>query len=385
MFEYPILDNRSEALLTQAAKTHAFQRSQGMINDFSEAGALDTLIRTQAFVGAELLSYVNLLPLSIALRVLEFAGVNRSAGSKGTAIARFELIAPSSGLFTVPKGFELQSTRLGETLQYITVEALEIGVGLQTGTIAIEAVAVGKKYNVLAGQIDRFITPLSGLKSVVNIEDISNGVEAESESSLIERSMQAIRRRAPISVIDYEEFSEAAVGGGVSKCIPALSLDKNNNEPGAAHVFVLSPDGTPANIALIGKVQSELGALVHIGTKLYVSPMEVLESDGYIIAQLLNDFLPLTVAEDLWESFRTFFSFERYKPGDSIFISELQTEMRLTNGLKFIEFVSVNNSAVPIPLPNEYTMPIPMSLIVELVTATGAIYKTSFGLTAPQD
>jgi Baseplate J-like protein len=384
-FDYPVLDPQNESELTERAKNYAFQVSEGIISDFSQAGVLDTLIRTQAYTHAELLSYVNKLPLSIAFQVLEFAGVTRNEGTKGTAIVRFDLIAPSSGLYIIPKGFELQSTKLGETLVYITSEILEIKSGQTTGEVAIEAVGIGTKYNVSIGQIDRFITPLSGLKSVVNIEPVAGGTDAESTDNLIERSTQALRRRAPISVIDYEEFVVESMGGGVAKCIPALSLDKNNNEPGAAHVFLLAPDGTPANQALIGKVQSELGALIHIGTKLYVSAMEILEADGYLIAQLKNDFLPSTVAENLWDAFRDFFNFNQFNPGDSILISELQAEMRLTDGLKFIEYVSVNDSAIPIPLNNGYTVPVAMSLIVELVTATGSLYKTSFGISPPMD
>jgi uncharacterized phage protein gp47/JayE len=288
-------------------------------------------------------------------------------------------------LYTIPKGFELQSTKLGESLQYVTSEILEISAGTTTGTVAIVAENIGSKYNLAVGQIDRFISPLSGLKSVVNIEAVKGGTDSETTDTLVERSIQALRRRAPISVIDYEEFAEESMGGGIAKAVPALSLDKNNNEPGAAHVFLLAPDGTPANSALVGKVQSELGALVHLGTKLYVSPMEILEVDGYVIAQLLNDYLPSAVSQNLWNTFTSFFSFQRYKPGDSIFISELQTELRLTDGLKFIEFVSVNDSPINIPLNNAYTMPVPLSLVVELVTATGALYKTSLGMPIPMD
>jgi uncharacterized phage protein gp47/JayE len=385
MFDYPILDPRNEDLLTQQAKSYAFQRSNGIINDFTEAGALDTLIRSQAYTGAELLSYVNLLPLSVAFKVLEFAGVEKREGTKSTALVQFELIVPSVGLYTIPVGFEVQSTRLGDQLQFLTTQVLEIPPGSITGTVPVEAQKIGSKYNIAAGQIDRFITPLSGLKSVINLEPSRGGTDAESSDSLLTRARQAIRRRAPISVIDYEEYAEELMGGGIAKCIPALSEDKNNSEPGAAHVFLVSPDGSPANIALINKVKSDLGKLVHIGTKLYVSAMNVLEVDGYIIGQLIADIDPSTVANNLWTTFQEFFNFDNYLPGESVIISELQTQLRLTEGLKFIEFVSVNESAVPFPVTNSYTMPIPMSLKVELVTATGSIYRTTLGMGIPMD
>lgn len=384
MFETPILDPRNEESLTAQAKNHAFQRSEGVINDFSEAGALDTLIRTQAFTHAELLSYVNRLPLAVALRVLEFAGVEKREGSKATTIVRFQLIAPAAGLFTIPKGFEVQSSVSGN-LRFVTTEILEIAPGERSGDVRVDAVEIGEAYNVASGEINRFITPLSGLLSVTNLEAAKGGTSAETQESIISRSIQAIRRRAPISVIDYQDFAEVIMGGGLAKCIPALALDKNSSEPGAAHVFLLAPDGTPATQALLNKVQSELGAQVHLGTKLYTSPMELFEVDGYINAQLLREVDPDEAASALWEAFRAFFSADRFSPGEAIIISELQTELRLATGLKYIELVEVNESAIPIPLPNDYTMPQPMSLRVDLVTATGAVFRKVKGQAPAMD
>lgn len=384
MIESPLLDPRNEVLLTQQAKNYAFQVSKGLLNDFSEANPLDVLIRSQAYVGAELLHFVNQLPLALALKLLELTGEVRQSGTKARCTVEFELIAPSAGLFLIPSGFEVSSSSLNSRLTYNTITDLVIPVGQTKRSVIIEAREPGTQYNAEIGQINRFTTPLSGLKSVVNIER-ATGTDTETDEEIIDRAILSIRKRAPISVIDYEEFAVDILGRGYAKCIPSLSQDKNNVEPGSAHVFLLDSSGNAPTSAQINQVQTQLGSLVHIGTKLYVSPINLVTIDGFITGKLLDGYDPIAVSSLVWQEFQVFFSYRNFKAGESLLINKVEFAIALIEGIDYLDAITLNNSNLNQPLPNDWSFPKPQSLEVNLITATGAIYKQYFGMTEPMD
>lgn len=384
MIDPPILDPRNESLLTQQAKNYAYQISNGLLNDFSEANPLDVLIRSQAYVGAELLHYVNQLPLALALKLLELTGEVRQSGTKASCLVEFELISPSSGLFLIPESFEVSSSALNRQITYKTVADLVIPIGQTKGTVIVEASQVGSDYNADIGQINRFTVPLSGLKSVVNLE-AATGTDTETEEEILDRAIKSIRRRAPISVIDYEEFSVSILGRGYAKCIPSLSQDKNNVEPGSAHVFLLNSSGNLPTTAQINQVQTQLGSQVHIGTKLYVSPLDLVDIDGFVTGKLLESYDPILVSNQLWQSFQDFFSYRNFNAGDSILINKIEFVLNLIEGVDYIDATEINNSNLNQPLPNDWSFPKVRSLELNLITESGSIYKNYFGFTEPLD
>lgn len=384
MIETPILDPRNEALLTQQAKNYAFQASNGLLNDFSEANPLDVLIRSQAYVGAELLHYVNGLPLALALRLLSLTGEVRQSGTKASCTVEFELIAPSAGLFLIPEGFEVSSSSLNSNLTYYTITDLLIPIGQTKASVIVEAKDVGSKYNAEIGQINRFTLPLSGLKSVVNIEK-ATGTDTETDDEIIDRAIKSIRRRAPISVIDFEEFAVETLGRGYAKCIPTLSQDKNNEEPGSVHVFILDSSGNQPTIAQINQVQTQLDSQKHAGTKVYVSPLDLVDIDGFITAKLLDGYNPIEVSSVIWQEFQTFFNYQNFKAGESILINKVEFSIALIEGIEYVDVIEINGSNLNQPLPNDWSFPKVLSLEVNLITAVGSIYKQYFGMTEPLD
>lgn len=81
LFEnYPIIDPRNEEELVTRANNIVLQKSNGLINDFSENSPVTALNQGLSFIGAEILWYVNKLPEALSLKFLEYSGYDRNVG-----------------------------------------------------------------------------------------------------------------------------------------------------------------------------------------------------------------------------------------------------------------------------------------------------------------
>ncbi|MGJ3244930.1 MAG: baseplate J/gp47 family protein [Elainellaceae cyanobacterium] len=376
----PKIDKRNERELTTQAKRRTFQRSQGKLNDFSNHSPLDVFIRTQAFAGAELLYQANKLPLAFALKFLELTDVERKLGSKATVKVTFTLTSARPGPYEIPAGFEVTGSFQGKTYSFFTDEQLIITAGDTTGSANAAADSIGSSYNLPAGIIDTFTQPLNFLDSVINPEAAKGGADEESEASYIQRATAALRVRSLVSESDFEEVAEGVLGlGSRAKAIGLLSLDKSSLEPGAVHVFCLAPDGTPANLGQLAKVEAEMSPRKQLGTRLHISPMELINIKGHLIARLQDESSPTEIADGLWKAFEDYFSPSQFNPGDSVLIREVEHELRFAGGLEYIEQLKLNDQLQNIPMPNKYTLPNAYSLSMQLVASDGNVFEIGRG------
>lgn len=370
----PEIDDRSEEQLYQNALRVVANRSRGDLSDFSDHNPLGVMLRSQAFASAELLYKANKLPLALVLKLLELTGTQRNLGSKAQVTVTFNLTAPRTVPFVIPKGFEV----VDSTGQYsfFTETQLTIPAGSASGSVDAIAAEKGTAYNLPAYTINQFTQPLAFLASVINVRESQGGDVEESIESAIERGLKQLRRRNPVSRVDFEEAAQDILGpGSRAKAIGLLDGNKQPNIPGAVHVFCLSALGEPANPALINDVYSQLLPQMMLGTALYVSPMELTPIECEVVSRLLPEANPTVVANDLWNVFRSFLAPTAYVAGTSLLIQELRHQLRFVRDLQYIDEIRLNDGVTDIPMPNQWTLPQAYSLSMTLVDAEGNIFN----------
>jgi hypothetical protein len=374
----PLIDDRSENQIYQAAQNVVASRSNGQLNDFSDSNPLGVLLRSQAFAASEILYRVNKLPLALAVKLLELTGTVRRLGSKAQVLLTFSLSAPRSTPFTVPLGFEVVD-RSGQ-FSFFTEAVLTIPAGAAFGSVSALAKEVGNRYNLPAFTVNQITQPLAFLASVTNAEPSQGGSEAETVESAIERGLIALRSRNAVSALDFEQKAQDLMGeGSRCKAIGLLAADRITEQAGAVHLFLLSATGEPANPALINRVFAEVSKSVLLGVSLYVSPMDLLPVSANIIARIIPGSDPAIVADELWTAYVDYLSPKAYEPGETLLIKELEHQLRFVTGLEYIEEVTLNGLGLNVPMPSDYTLPSAYSLRIQLVDDKGNTFDTSRG------
>ncbi|MFS0515154.1 baseplate J/gp47 family protein [Nostoc sp. UIC 10607] len=369
-----IIDERSEEIIAQQARVRVFNESGSTLNDFSENSPLAALIQGQAFAAAELLYYVNKLPLALVIDFLKVTGVERNLGTKAKVTLTFTIAAPQSVPFNIPQGFEVVDD--SGVYSFLTDNLLQIPVGLISGSITATAEEVGSVYNTPAYSITNITQPLAFLTGVTNTEAASGGTDLEEVADTITRALNQIRIRNLVSANDYEQAAEALLGNGsVAKAIGLLGKDKTTRELGAVHLFLLNADGQPANEAQLSYIKSQLSDSLQLGTSLYTSPIEQIFISAEFTAKLTIGVNPEEAFDSLWEAFQEYLSPNNYPLGQDLIFYEVGFALRNTGVIKEAGNLTLNGSPSNIPVPNTYTLPTPYSLFIQLVNEDGIVFE----------
>ncbi|MCW5317943.1 hypothetical protein GTQ43_30495 [Nostoc sp. KVJ3] len=376
------LDPINETDIVEQAKLKVYNASGGLLNDFTENSPIAALIQGQAFAGAELLYYINQLPLALVIDFLKITGVTRSSGTKAKTTLTFNISSPQSVIFTIPEGFEVVDSQ--GKLSFFTDAPLVIPVGLVSGSVTATAEEVGSEYNIAAYSITGITQPLTYLAGVTNIEAASGGSDLESEASAINKALTQIRLRNLVSADDYEQAAEALLGeGSVCKAIGLLAGDKTTRELGAVHLFLLNSNGEPANDAQINYVKSQLSNRIQLGTSLYASPVELLPISAELQYNLSPGVDPEEAFDILWEAYQDYLNPSYYPLSKDILFFEVGYALRNTGVIVDGGTLSINGTPSNIPIPNDYTLPYPYSLFMQLVDKNGVVYESLRGAGDP--
>jgi hypothetical protein len=378
----PAIDPRNEEELAKQGQLVVFNRSSGLLNDFSDHNPLAALLQGQAFSGAELLYYASKLPLALVVKFLEVTGSTRKLGTKATATLTFTLTASLSSAFQILAGFEI-TNRAGDR-RFTTDSDLIIPAGQPSGTVNATAIEAGAGYNLPAYTITVFTQPLAFLASVVNIEASQGGAAAQTVEEAIAQALTAARRRSIVTADDYQDAAAELLGSGARvKAIGLLGADALSYQLGAVHLFCLDSAGDPTNSAQNDLVFNTLLARIQIGTALYVSPMPLLYVSGAIVAKLLSGNDPELVGDRLWTAFDGYLN--RHEPGETLLIGEVVHELRFVGGLEAIDLFNLQELNSNVEMPNNRTLPRAYSLDVRLVSDTGDVFSFLRGEGEPVD
>ena len=156
----------------------------------------------------------------------------------------------------IPSGFRFAISTDGTTpaVEFATIDVQSIS---DEGYADIEVVAVipGVSGNVAAGTISVMSEPMSGIKSISNLESTTGGTPEETDNSLRER-IQEIYAMAETSFIGCDaDFRRWALEvDGIGDCIVVAAA----NGPGTVKLVLVDANGQPANEKLVQDVYDHI-------------------------------------------------------------------------------------------------------------------------------
>ncbi|MED4973643.1 baseplate J/gp47 family protein [Geobacillus kaustophilus NBRC 102445] len=135
-----------------------------------------------------------------------------------------------------------------------------------TATVLAEAELPGSSGNVPANAITVLVDVIDGVESVTNLQAFENGVDEESDESLLARYYERIRK--PITsgnIAHYRQWALEVAGVGDAKVTPLW------NGPGTVKITIVNTDMQPATTELVAQVQEYIEQVRPIGAAVTVA------------------------------------------------------------------------------------------------------------------
>lgn len=176
----------------------------------------------------------NLIGDELEQYIYQRTGIKRKQATKATTIV---MIVGEK----ISKGDLVSSDNVNYIVQ-------EDRIADETGKInvLVECEEPGIVGNVPAGAIKYFPVTLPGVTSVTNLEQVTNGYNAETDESLLERYYERIRTPATSgNKYHYLNWAKEVTGVGDAKVIPLW------NGPGTVKVVIVDSNKNPATEDLI--------------------------------------------------------------------------------------------------------------------------------------
>lgn len=195
------------------------------------------------------------------LRAAEF-GVTRRPSRKAVG----EVVFTGDDDTIIPKGTSV-STDEEAAIVFMTTE--EAVIKQKTAKVKAEAAVGGIQGNVDAGRIKLIMGNLSGVISVTNPEEFTNGAETESDESLLGRYFDRVRRPATSGNIwHYRQWALEVAGVGDVKVFPTWKGG------GTVKLSILSEDKRRPKDDIILNVVNAVKEHRPVGADVTVSPAE---------------------------------------------------------------------------------------------------------------
>lgn len=189
-------------------------------------------------------------------RVSEY-GISRKQGTKATGIATF----------TGNAGTIISKGTLIATNTNLAFETMEIKViGDTTVDIPIQAVEIGRQFNVQANTIIKLPFSITGVSSVKNNNITSGGTDIETDEELVKRFLLQLQNPSTSgNAAHYKQWALSVNGIGNAKVIPTW------NGNGTVKVLIVDSNKSPANSNLIANVSDYIDTVRPIGIDVTVA------------------------------------------------------------------------------------------------------------------
>lgn len=136
-------------------------------------------------------------------------------------------------------------------VNYITTEGTDIVAGGKA-ILPISCEIYGSIGNCEAGDITKVITSLNFIESVTNTDNITGGQDEESDSELLSRYLEAIKKNANAGNKNhYEELAKMCEGIAEAYCVPCP-----NNKAGYVDIYVINSEGEQVTAEALEKCQN---------------------------------------------------------------------------------------------------------------------------------
>lgn len=370
-----VIDNYQT--LISNALTHMGIVSHGEMSDTSDGSFMTPFVSTMAYVGSELLYKANLASTAAALSFLaEVVGVPNNPGTQATTTLQFGLSTGLSSNYTIPQGFTVSDAT--GTLRYSTDADLVLPPGTLSGTVTATAENIRSSYNLPVGTINTVSHPLAYLSYVTNVTAATNGSEPQASSDLINRAAIALRNRNPVGELDFEEFATAILGtGSRAKAIGLLSADTTSEELGSIHLFLLDATGNPITAAQGATVGNTIANRLMLGTKLYISPINLVPIYVEVIVQADGTVDTQTLSDNAWTSLQTYLSLQTYPVGQDVLLEEVKYNLRQNGGFT-LSSLTLNSEPLNIAMPNDWSLPMCTALTIHVIDNLGNTTTNSY-------
>jgi len=248
------IDPRNEPELVQAAAQRVYEASNRTLNDFSSGNPLAVLLEGQAFAQGEFLFWANQLPDKILLEWIgPFLGAMRRLGTPSSAELKLQ-VSPSDNPIQIPSGtvFSTDPQKTGgQIYEFLVDRDYTLLPGETEATLVVYSRFLGSSYNVPANSIVNSLNDSTFNFNVTNPQPASGGSDVETYQEVQERFFTLIRRRNPVSGVDWEDFFTDLYGEGTLTSVQpnrstfsSYSYNPDYTNPnGNVSFFVLGPEG----------------------------------------------------------------------------------------------------------------------------------------------
>lgn len=383
LIEAPLIDPRNEDELVVRGMDRTFVASKGQLNDFSLGSPARALIEGLSFAGAEILYYASQLPLALLIAFLNLMEVQRGLGSNAQATLEFSLSAPLTTPYGIPQGFVVSTS--DSQLQFATDSQLVIVAGQVNGAVSATCLTPGTVGNVAAYTLTNLSQPLAYISVVTNPQAATGGADEESAEDVKARGLAAIRRRNLVTADDYEEETRTFFGpGSVAKAIGNLGADPTSFELGTVHVFALDAAGATPNRSSLLNLRLHLQEKTHVSIAAVTSAVVLIPLGIHVVVSLVPGSLPDVVANEVYEILAEYLRPGNLPVGETVLLKEVEFQVRLAEGVEFVQTITLNDLTLNVPLPQEWAAASLGDVQIDCV-AQGTVQRIADRIAPPSD
>jgi len=213
----------------------------------------------------------------------------------------------------IPKGTNVAtfSPRPEESRSFTTTEEMSLkltGGGKWEAGVPVICNVAGRWGNVLAGTVTVMPKPVLGVEYVINKGDITNGVEAETDSELRERAKHALEFAGKATVSSLESAIRAVEG------VRSLLIEDMPDEVAGIVKVIVDGGDTDEIMRVIGETRAA-------GIKVEFSRPRIVYINVSLTITLPKEILPTTAVTEVEKLVRSYISSLRI--GDDVLYSKI--------------------------------------------------------------
>lgn len=269
------------------------------------------------------------------------AGVLEVTGTPGTII---------------PRGFRFATPSIEDSpsVEYEAKEEIEIDEG-GVAEVPIIATEAGTTGNVPAGTIKLMMTPINGITSIANPDQVSGGTEEESDEDLRRRIAEK-EAAGEASYVgndgDYKRWAEEIPGVGRAHIIAEW------DGPGTVKIIITDANGEPGNPDMIQQVYNSImrpddriERKAPVGAIVTVTAPEPVTIDYYFKLEIKAGEEIEVVVERIRRNLKNYY--ERAKAEDVVKFIEVGAVITRTAGVKDFSELTINGETDNINLAED--------------------------------
>ena len=234
-----------------------------------------------------------------------------------------------------------------DTVNFVSLEEQSIGAS-GSMVVTVQAEQYGRIGNVPTNTITRFPTTIPGLVNVYNPEAATNGYEAESDESLIERYFDKLQKPGKSgNNYHYEEWAKEVSGVGDVKVFPRF------NGPLTMRVVIIDQYGLPASESLVAAVESHITDSMPFGVEeLLVEAATPVPLNLTVLLTMADGYTEVEVIQAIKDNIANYLTKNAFK---SSFISYAQIGALIidTEGVLDYQVLLVNGGTGNIPIASD--------------------------------